>query len=169
ILFLIRNPKDVATSFFYFCNVMSPLPSYDTWDDFFVAFMNKKMPWGCYFEYHSKWNKYAADENIMIISYEELKENPALGVKNIAAFFGIPLTEKELQGVVDRSSFQSMKKNSQKTHGTFGNVFFRKGGISDWKNHFNEDQNKKMDKAYEECLGGTILGTKLKYDVYCKA
>ncbi|NXT83998.1 ST6B1 Sulfotransferase, partial [Zapornia atra] len=169
ILLLIRNPKDIATSFYHFSNVMSPLPSYDTWDDFFVAFMNKKMPWGCYFEYLSKWNKYAADENIMTITYEELKENPALGVKNIAAFFGIPLTEKELQDVVDRSSFQSMKKNSQKTHGAFGNVFFRKGAVSDWKNFFNEDQNKKMDKTYEERVGGTILGKKLKYDVYCKA
>lgn len=54
-------------------------------------------------------------------------QNRALGVKNIAAFLGIPLTEEELQLVVERSSFQSMKKNSEKTHGTFGNIFFRKG------------------------------------------
>lgn len=54
-------------------------------------------------------------------------QNPVLGVKNIAAFFGIPLTEKELQSVVERCSFQSMKKNSQKTHGAFGNILFRKG------------------------------------------
>ncbi|NXP54946.1 ST6B1 Sulfotransferase, partial [Heliornis fulica] len=168
ILLLIRNPKDVATSFYHFSNGMPLLPSYDNWDDFFVAFMTKKMPWGCYFEYLSKWNKYVADENVMAITYEEVKENPALGVKNIAAFFGIPLTEKELQGVVERSSFQSMKKNSQKTHGAFGNVLFRKGGVNDWKNFFTEDQNKKMDKIYEEHVGGTKLGTKLKYEVYCK-
>ncbi|XP_072714075.1 sulfotransferase 6B1-like [Ciconia boyciana] len=169
ILLLIRNPKDVATSFYHFSNSMSPLPSYETWDDFFVAFMTKKMPWGCYFEYLSKWNKYAADENVMTITYEELKENPVLGVKNIAAFLGISLTEKELQSVVERSSFQSMKKNSQKTHGAFGNILFRKGGVSDWKNLFKEDQNEKMDKAFEEHVGGTKLGTKLKYEVYCKA
>ncbi|XP_054678096.1 sulfotransferase 6B1-like [Grus americana] len=169
ILLLIRNPKDVATSFYHFSNGISTLPSYETWDDFFVAFMTKKVPWGCYFEYLSKWNKYVDDENVMTITYEELKENPVLGVKNIAAFFGIPLTEKELQSVVERSSFQSMKKNSQKTHGAFGSVFFRKGGVSDWKNLFNEDQNAKMDKAYEEHVGGTKLGAKLKYEVYCKA
>ncbi|KGL98436.1 Sulfotransferase 6B1, partial [Charadrius vociferus] len=169
ILLLIRNPKDVATSYYHFSNGMSTLPSYDTWDDFFVAFMTKKMPWGCYFEYLSKWNKYADDENVMTITYEELKENPALGVKNLAAFFEISLTEKELQTVVERSSFQSMKKNSQKTHGAFGNILFRKGGISDWKNLFSEDQNAKMDKAFEEHVGGTKLGTKLKYEVYCKA
>ncbi|XP_071404068.1 sulfotransferase 6B1-like isoform X2 [Pithys albifrons albifrons] len=169
ILLLIRNPKDVATSFYHFCNGLPALPSYETWDDFFIAFMTKKMVWGCYLEYLSKWNKYADEENVMPITYEELKEDPVLGVKNIAAFFGISLTEEQLQLVVERSSFQSMKKNSQKTHGTAGNVFFRKGGVNDWKNHFNEDQNEKMDKAFEEHVGGTKLGRKLKYEVYCKA
>ncbi|NXI48564.1 ST6B1 Sulfotransferase, partial [Galbula dea] len=169
ILLLIRNPKDVATSFYYFCNSVATLPSYETWDDFFVDFMTKKMAWGCYFEHLSSWNKYADDENVMTLTYEELKENPVLGVKNIAAFFGIPLTEKELQSVVERSSFQSMKKNSQKTHGAYGDVFFRKGGIKDWKNLFSEDQNEKMDRAFEEHLRGIELGRKLKYEVYCKA
>ncbi|KFV61030.1 Sulfotransferase 6B1, partial [Dryobates pubescens] len=96
-------------------------------------------------------------------------QNPARGVKNIADFFGICLNEKELQSVVERSSFQAMKKNSQKTHGAFGNVLFRKGVVSDWKNLFSEDQNEKMDKAFEEHIGGTKLGTKLKYEVYCKS
>ncbi|NWZ69627.1 ST6B1 Sulfotransferase, partial [Acrocephalus arundinaceus] len=169
ILLLIRNPKDVATSFYHFCNGLATLPSYETWDEFFTDFMTKKMAWGCYFEYLSEWNKYADQENIMPITYEEVKENPALSVKNIATFFGIPLTEEELQLVVERSSFQSMKKNSEKTHGSFGNVLFRKGGVSDWKNLFSEDQNEKMDKAFEERTAGTKLGKKLKYDLYCKA
>ncbi|NXC94904.1 ST6B1 Sulfotransferase, partial [Certhia familiaris] len=169
ILLLIRNPKDVAASFYHFSNSLATLPSYETWDDFFTDFMTKKMAWGCYFEYLTEWNKYADEENIMTITYEELKENRALGVKNIASFFGIPLTEEELQLVVERSSFQSMKKNSEKTHGTLGNAFFRKGAVSDWKNLFSEDQNEKMDKAFEEHIAGTKLGKKLKYDLYCKA
>ncbi|KAM3675928.1 sulfotransferase 6B1-like isoform 1-T2 [Ammospiza maritima maritima] len=169
ILLLIRNPKDVATSFYHFCNGLPTLPSYETWGDFFTDFMTKKMAWGCYFEYLSEWNKYADKENVMTITYEEVKENPALSVKNIATFFGIPLTEEQLQLVVDRSSFQSMKKNSDKTHGSLGSVLFRKGGVSDWKNLFTEDQNEKMDKAFEGHLAGTKLGKKLKYDLYCKA
>ncbi|XP_053918794.1 sulfotransferase 6B1 [Cuculus canorus] len=169
ILLLIRNPKDVATSFYHFTKRMAPLPSYETWDDFFEAFMTNKMAWGCYFQYLSEWNKYADDENVMAVTYEELKENRVVGVKNIAAFLGISMTEAELQSVVERSSFQSMKKNSDKTHGSFGEILFRKGGVSDWKNLFSEDQNEKMDKAFEEHMRGTKLGTKLKYEMYCKA
>ncbi|XP_042685131.1 sulfotransferase 6B1-like isoform X2 [Centrocercus urophasianus] len=169
ILLLIRNPKDVATSFFHFSNALSALPSYETWDDFFVAFMAEKMPWGSYFNYLSEWNEYAADENVMTITYEELKENRALGVKNIASFLGISLTGEELRSVVERSSFQSMKENSLKTHGALGSMLFRKGGVSDWKNLFNEEQNEKMDKVFAERIARTKLGAKLKYEVYCKA
>ncbi|NWI09531.1 ST6B1 Sulfotransferase, partial [Crypturellus soui] len=168
ILLLLRNPKDVATSFYHFSNAFSALPSYESWDDFFIAFMTGKMPWGSYFNYLSEWNKHANDRNIMTITYEELKENRALGVKNISAFFELSLTEEELQGIVERSSFHSMKKNSPKTHGMLGTVLFRKGGVCDWKNFFNEDQNQEMDKAFEELLAGTKLGTKLKYEIYCK-
>ncbi|KFP81802.1 Sulfotransferase 6B1, partial [Acanthisitta chloris] len=169
ILLLLRNPKDVATSYYHFSNGLSTLSSYETWNKFFNDFMTKRMPWGCYLEYLSKWNKYADDENVMTITYEEVKENPAQSVKNIAAFIGFSLTEEELQLVIDRSSFQSMKKNSENTHGALGKVLFRKGGVSDWKNLFTEEQNEKMDKAFEELVGGTKLATKLKYEVYCKA
>uniref|UniRef100_A0A8D2NC83 Sulfotransferase n=1 Tax=Zonotrichia albicollis TaxID=44394 RepID=A0A8D2NC83_ZONAL len=42
ILLLIRNPKDVATSYYHFSNALALLPSYETWDDFFTDFMTKK-------------------------------------------------------------------------------------------------------------------------------
>ncbi|NWT63357.1 ST6B1 Sulfotransferase, partial [Erythrocercus mccallii] len=133
ILLLIRNPKDVATSFYHFCNGLAALPSYETWDDFFRDFMTKKMAWGCYFEYLSEWNKYADQENIMTITYEEVKEVRV-------TFLG----------------FQEF-------------LCFLEGGVNDWKNLFSEDQNMKMDKAFEERIAGTKLGKKLKYDLYCKA
>jgi len=54
-------------------------------------------------------------------------QNQTLGVKNIASFFGISLTGEELRSVIERSSFQSMKENSLKTHGALGSMLFRKG------------------------------------------
>ncbi|XP_060115097.1 sulfotransferase 6B1-like [Heteronotia binoei] len=169
ILLLIRNPKDVATSFYHFSNGLAPLPSYTSWDDYFKVFMAGQMPWGSYFDYVFEWNKHADDENIMTITYEELKENRALGVKQISEFFDLNLTEQEIQEVIDKSSFQAMKENSQKTHGEFGKILFRKGGVNDWKNLFNEDHNQEMDTTFEERLGRTKLGEKIKYGVYCKA
>lgn len=44
-------------------------------------------------------------------------------------------------------------------------ICFFEGGVSDWKNLFNEEQNEKMDKVFEERIARTKLGTKLKYEL----
>ncbi|XP_025940879.1 sulfotransferase 6B1-like [Apteryx rowi] len=168
ILLLLRNPKDLATSYYHFSLVFSPFPSYESWDSFFKDFMAGKVPWGSYFNYLSEWNKYIVSENVMPVSFEEVKENTYLGVKKIVEFFEFPLNEEEIHAVVQRSSFQSMKTNSKNTHGAFGDVLFRKGGVSDWRNLFEEKHNLEMDKMYKEHLAATTLGTRLNYDVYCK-
>ncbi|XP_065257437.1 sulfotransferase 6B1-like [Emys orbicularis] len=169
ILLLVRNLKDTAVSYFHFYNNMPTLPSFGSWDEYFTAFMHGKLCWGSYFDYLVDWNKHVADENVMAITYEELKENQTLGLKKTADFFGFSLSEEEIQTVAEKSSFKAMKEKSSKTPGAFGEIFFCKGGVSDWKNLFNEDQNQEMDKTFEELLARTKLGAKIKYEVYCKA
>lgn len=44
--------------------------------------------WGCYFEFLSEWNKYADQENIMPITYEEVKEVRLSIVTNTLYFKG---------------------------------------------------------------------------------
>ncbi|XP_044865447.1 sulfotransferase 6B1-like isoform X1 [Mauremys mutica] len=169
ILLLVRNPKDTAVSYFHFHNNMPTLPSFSSWDEYFAAFMHGKISWGSYFDYLVEWNKHVDDENVMVITYEELKENQTLGLKKIADFFGFSLSEEEIQTVAEKSSFEAMKEKSFKTHGTFGKILFRKGIVGDWKDHFSEAQSKEMDRKFEECLAGTKLGEKMKYGVYWKA
>ncbi|XP_003215876.1 sulfotransferase 6B1 [Anolis carolinensis] len=167
ILVLIRNPKDTLVSFFHFNNKMSIFPT-KTWDDFFTDFMNGKVSWGSYFDFVKEWDKYIDDENVTSLCYEELKENPNLEVKRIATFLGFPLTEKEIQSIVEKSSFKTMKQSGQETLGAFGDLLFRKGSVGDWKTLFSESQNKEMDRKFEEHLAGTKLGARIKYDIYCK-
>nr|XP_056709940.1 sulfotransferase 6B1-like [Euleptes europaea] len=168
ILVLIRNPKDTLVSYFHFKNKVGFFPP-SGWDDYFTSFMDGKVGWGSYFDYVAEWDKYTDDENIIAISYEELKENPNVGLKEIAQFLGFSLSEEEIQSVVEKSTFTAMKEKASETHGTFGDILFRKGSVGDWKSMFSESQNKEMDGRFEECLSRTKLGAKIKYDVYCKA
>ncbi|XP_066479081.1 sulfotransferase 6B1-like [Tiliqua scincoides] len=167
VLVLIRNPKDTAVSYFHFSNGMTCLPT-STWDQFFTKFMTGKVGWGSYFDHVAEWDKYINDENIMAISYEELKEDLNLGLKKIAKFFDFFLTEEEIQNVAEKSSFKAMKEKSSETHGSAGDIFFRRGTIGDWRSLFSEAQNQEMDRRFEERLAGTKLGAKIKYDIYCK-
>uniref|UniRef100_A0A8V0XYL6 Sulfotransferase n=1 Tax=Gallus gallus TaxID=9031 RepID=A0A8V0XYL6_CHICK len=168
ILLLLRNPKDTAVSYYHFYNNMPVLPSFATWDEYFAAFMSGKLAWGSYFDHLMEWNRYIDHERMMMISYEELKENPVLGMKKIAAFFGFSLSEEEFSRIAKKTSFQAMKEKSKETHGKFGDILFRKGVVGSWRDLFSEAQNEEMDQKFEECIGGTILAMKIKYDVYCK-
>uniref|UniRef100_A0A669PGU4 Sulfotransferase n=1 Tax=Phasianus colchicus TaxID=9054 RepID=A0A669PGU4_PHACC len=168
ILLLVRNPKDTAVSYYHFYNNMPVLPSFATWDEYFAAFMNGKLAWGSYFDHLMEWNRHIDHERMMMISYEELKENPVLGMKKIAAFFGFSLSEEEFSRIAKKTSFQAMKEKSKETHGKFGDILFRKGVVGSWRDLFSEVQNEEMDQKFEECIGGTILATKIKYDVYCR-
>ncbi|XP_030355732.1 sulfotransferase 6B1-like [Strigops habroptila] len=169
ILLLLRNPKDTAVSYYHFYNNMPQLPSFASWDEYFAAFMQGKLTWGSYFDHSVEWNKYIDHEKIMMISYEELKEDQVLGMKKIAAFFGFSLCEEDFSRIAKKTTFQAMKEKSMETHGKLGHALFRKGVVGNWRDFFSKAQNEEMDKKFEDCLGGTKLAAKVNYDVYCKA
>ncbi|CAM4653971.1 unnamed protein product [Lepidochelys kempii] len=72
---LFRNPQDTAASFFHFLKNISDIPCYNSWDEFFSEFMSGKVNWGSYFDHVVAQSKHIEDENVMIITYEDLKEN----------------------------------------------------------------------------------------------
>ncbi|XP_013801531.1 sulfotransferase 6B1-like [Apteryx mantelli] len=169
ILLLVRNPKDTAVSYYHFNNNLPMLPSFASWDEFFTAFMNGRLSYGSYFDHLVEWNKCIDNERIMVISYEELKENQIVGMKKIAAFFGFSLSEEDFPRIVKKTSFQAMKEKSKETHGKFGDILFRKGVVGSWRGYFSKAQNEETDRKFHDCLRGTKLAARMKYDVYCKA
>ncbi|KAK7127354.1 hypothetical protein R3I93_020058 [Phoxinus phoxinus] len=168
ILVVFRNPKDTLVSYFHFMNKNPVLPSAEPWDKFFSDFMAGEVAWGSYFDHALAWEKHLDDPNVMIVTYEDLKQNLAEGVKKVSEFFKLPLTDEQVASIAGESTFSAMLENSQKSHGNFGNVFFRKGEVGDWKNHFSDVQSKQMDELFQAKLSGTKLGARLKYDLYCQ-
>lgn len=168
ILVLFRNPKDNAVSYFHFSKAMSLCPSEETWNKFFPDYITGNVPYGLYFDHIIGWNNYLDDKNVMFITYEEIQENGVLALKRIAEFFNFSVSEQEIQSIVEKTSFKSMKDNALLTHGEIGKNFFRKGIVGDWKNTFSASQNEEMDKKFEEKAAKTKLGIMLKYEEYCK-
>ncbi|KAG2467954.1 ST6B1 Sulfotransferase, partial [Polypterus senegalus] len=73
-LVVFRNPKDTAVSYYHFCQNNPVLLTYESWDAFFSEFIKGDVPWGCYFDHAVEWNKRMDDENVLIVTYEDLKE-----------------------------------------------------------------------------------------------
>ncbi|KAM8945299.1 sulfotransferase 6B1-like [Pelodytes ibericus] len=168
ILIILRNPKDTAVSYYHFSNSNAILPSFDSWDLFFKAYMEGKVCWGSYFDYSLAWNKHIDDKNIMAVTFEDMKEDFQLQLQNISDFFGLNLTKEQITLVENKTTFKSMQEKSKNTHGAMSNAFFRKGEIGDWKNYFTEEQSKEVDAKFEASLAGTKLGEKINYNKYCK-
>uniref|UniRef100_UPI003D9C9791 sulfotransferase 6B1 n=1 Tax=Danio rerio TaxID=7955 RepID=UPI003D9C9791 len=168
ILVVFRNPKDTVVSYYHFMNKNPVLPNAESWDKFFSDFMTGDVSWGSYFDHALAWEKRIDDPNVMIVMYEDLKQNLPEGVKKISEFFSLPLTDEQVSSIAGQSTFSAMVENSQKSHGNFGSIFFRKGEVGDWKNHFSEAQSKQMDELYHSKLAGTKLAARMNYDLYCQ-
>ncbi|KAM4694232.1 sulfotransferase 6B1-like [Discoglossus pictus] len=167
-LVVLRNPKDAAVSLFHFYNNNPLLPNYSSWDSFFKDFINGKVVWGSYFDFSVAWNKHIDDEDVFIITFENMKKDLEAAVKKISEFIGVSLTQEQVQQIADKGTFKSMKENSKETHGQFGQMMFRKGDVGDWKNYFSEAQSQEVDAQFEENLAGTKLGEIMNYNECCK-
>ncbi|KAM4693529.1 sulfotransferase 6B1-like [Discoglossus pictus] len=167
ILVVIRNPKDTAVSCYHFYQKNPMLPTMKSWDEFFPYFLNGKVFWGSYFDYAVGWNKYADDDNVLIITYEEMKKDLVSAVRKISKHYGFALTDEQVHFVADKCTFKNMKEKSE-DYREFGQALFRKGDVGDWKKHFSEAQSKEMDAKFEKLLAGTKVGEKINYNLYCK-
>lgn len=164
-LVVFRNPKDTLVSYFHFYNNNPVLPKQE-WEKFYPDFMSGDVCWGSYFDHAVAWDKRMEDPNVMIVTYEDLKQDLAKGVRDISAFYGYNLTEAQVQEIAAASTFKAMKESSDSHQ--IGNIIYRKGEVGDWKNNFTPNQSKEMDDVFKKRLAGTKLGARLKYETHCQ-
>uniref|UniRef100_A0A8C9XCR7 Sulfotransferase n=1 Tax=Sander lucioperca TaxID=283035 RepID=A0A8C9XCR7_SANLU len=165
-LVIFRNPKDTLVSSYYFYDKLPLHPSVQSWESFYSNFLSGDIVWGSYFDHALAWEKRMDDPNVMIVTYEELKQDLSEGVRQISTFFGFSLTEAQVQQIAEGSTFSAMKEKYANM--VTGNNLFRKGEVGDWKNHFTPEQSQEMDDAFNKHLAGTRLGDKLNYQLYCQ-
>uniref|UniRef100_A0A3B4YPD7 Sulfotransferase n=1 Tax=Seriola lalandi dorsalis TaxID=1841481 RepID=A0A3B4YPD7_SERLL len=158
-LVIFRNPKDTLVSFYHFSNNNPVLPV-QSWEYFYSHFLSGDVPWGSYFDHALAWEKRIDDPNVMIVTYEELKQDLSEGVRQISSFFGFSLTEAQVHQIAEGSTFTAMKESAANSHGTMGNLTV--------PNHFTPEQSQEMDEAFNKHLAGTRLGAKLNYQLHCQ-
>ncbi len=165
-IYLARNPRDVAVSFFYFMRQM-PLLRFDgTWEEFLEYFMKGDVPYGSYFDHVLEWWSHQDDENVLFLQYEELKKDLKVQVKIIAEFLGLKLSDEEAKAVAEKCTFQAMKSNPNLDMNKIPpkllkivkiDSHFRKGIVGDWKNHFSDEQLEAFDELSQSRINETGL------------
>ncbi|XP_033736239.1 sulfotransferase family cytosolic 1B member 1-like [Pecten maximus] len=158
IIYALRNPKDVAVSFF---NHHSKIREYEfsgTWEDYVQRYIKGDLDYGTWFDYTLKWEKFMTDNQdypIFVTTFEDMKEDSLREVTRIAKFLGVDCDQTFLQEVNDLCHFDRMKKEKnalEQADGWKGDEpgMYRKGEVGDWKNWFTVAQSEQFDIVYQE-------------------
>ncbi|CAG9759666.1 unnamed protein product [Ceutorhynchus assimilis] len=110
IIYVIRNPKDVCVSFYFFCkNLLSMEIDFE---HFCELFINDALIAGSIFKhYFSFWDR-RHELDILILRYEEMKANTSEAIKQIATFIGKTLLDDDVKAISKYLSFSNMQKNN---------------------------------------------------------
>ncbi|XP_037385615.1 sulfotransferase 1B1 [Talpa occidentalis] len=164
-IYLARNAKDVAVSYYHFdlMNNLEPLPG--TWGEYLERFVTGKVAYGPWFDHVKSWWKKKEEHPILFLYYEDMKENPKQEIKKIARFLEKNLNDEVLDKIVHHTSFEIMKDNPRVNYTHLPSSvmdhskspFMRKGTTGDWKNYFTVAQSEKFDTIYKKEMAGTIL------------
>uniref|UniRef100_G1NZ20 Sulfotransferase n=2 Tax=Myotis TaxID=9434 RepID=G1NZ20_MYOLU len=164
-IYLCRNAKDVAVSFYYFFQMVAGHPNPGTFPEFVEKFMDGEVPYGSWYEHAKSWWELRKNPRLLFLFYEDMKEDIRREVIKVIQFLGREPSKELVDKIVQHTSFQEMKNNPSTNYTILPDEimnqkispFMRKGIIGDWKNHFTEALNKKFDMHYEQQMKGSTL------------
>ncbi|XP_055611864.1 luciferin sulfotransferase-like [Uranotaenia lowii] len=145
-----RNPKSVAVSYYHH----SRMAHYKGSLDQFIQSFKKDLEY--YSPYHSHVIEYYElqnYENILYLSYEDMKRDLRSSVLRTCQFFGKTYTDEQIEQLCQHLSFDSMKANDNVNYKDFGGgKFMRQGSADGWKRELNADQIAEIDRWTESVV-----------------
>ncbi|XP_038066263.1 sulfotransferase 1A1-like [Patiria miniata] len=167
-IYVIRNPKDVVVSFFYFVRMLNPEKSDLAFSEFFDEMTSGKAPYGPWWDHYLYFWKMRHHPNVLLLRFEDLKRDLRGNIEKISKFLGKDLPAEALDAITDHCTFANMKKNPMANPDSLWEPpkpaadaapisFMRKGKVGDWKSHFTVAQNEAMDALIRDKFYGTGL------------
>ncbi|XP_035141099.3 sulfotransferase 2A1 [Callithrix jacchus] len=157
IIYLLRNPRDVLVSGYFFWKQMTFVKKPKSWEQYFEWFCQGHVIYGSWFDHIHGWMSMRGKENFLLLSYEELKKDTRRNVEKICQFLGKTLEPEELNLILKNSSFQAMRENRMSNYSLLrvysvvdNPQLLRKGISGDWKNHLTVAQSEAFDKLFQE-------------------
>jgi hypothetical protein len=169
-IWVVRDPKDVFVSSYRFVKstVLGPLmPSVKRWLDTYLSPNTFIGSWAAHLD--GGWRQRHRD-NVLFLTFEEMKSDLRGTVTRIAEFMGVDLTPDELENVVRRSSFDDMKAHSGQfdTRGlsppwaTPRGAMVRRGRAGSADELLSADDQQRIDDYWRQEL--LRLGSDFPYD-----
>ncbi|XP_027141939.1 sulfotransferase family 2, cytosolic sulfotransferase 3 isoform X2 [Larimichthys crocea] len=148
VIYVMRNPKDVVVSSYYFHQMAGFLPDPGTFEEFMEKFLEGRVLFGKWTDHVKSWKHTELGDRIMYITYEEMVQDLPAALRRMSDFLGRNLSEEVIEKIAENCSFETMKTNTMSNFSLIPKVlmddnkspFLRKGVVGDWKNHFSSEQ-----------------------------
>ncbi|XP_059149159.1 sulfotransferase 1B1-like [Physella acuta] len=169
VVFIYRNLKDVAVSFYYHHLGIDKYSYKGDFDSHIRRWVDGLTDNGSPFSYILGWEKGLSEHPelpVFVGSFEDFKENNFSEVKRLSEFLGHQYADDFLQQICCATEFAVMKKvHGEKSFKTPDGepVMYRKGQVGDWKNHFTVALNEWFDDVIKTEMAASKL--KFKYTV----
>ncbi|HUL80915.1 MAG TPA: sulfotransferase domain-containing protein [Gammaproteobacteria bacterium] len=111
---VVRDPKDMFVSSYHFIRSVAlgrAMPPVADWLDTFLSPDSALGPWADHLQ--SYW-RVRDRPNVLFLTYEQMRADLPGTVDQVAKFMGVALTADERAAVIERSSFEYMKKISHR-------------------------------------------------------
>uniref|UniRef100_A0A1Q3FPD9 Putative alcohol sulfotransferase a n=1 Tax=Culex tarsalis TaxID=7177 RepID=A0A1Q3FPD9_CULTA len=156
IVYVHRNPKSVAVSFYHHSASFTGYKG--TLEDFTRSFMRDLQLYSPYHEHVIEYNKLNHLENVLILRYEDMKKDLISELKRACQFFNKQYSDKQLETLSKHLSFESMKDNPSVNFSRYANArtiwkeaveankrFMRKGKADGYKEELSAVLQEEMD------------------------
>uniref|UniRef100_A0A3B1IHN4 Sulfotransferase n=1 Tax=Astyanax mexicanus TaxID=7994 RepID=A0A3B1IHN4_ASTMX len=166
VIYVSRNPKDVAVSYYHFHKMAKFLPEPGPFSHFLSDFVEGAVHYGSWFDQVKGWSSNAGNiQNFLCITYEEMWQDLRGSLQRVSSFLQCPLLEEELTSAEKGCSFSTMRENSMVNYTLVPEeimdhskgTFMRKGKIGDWVNTFSEQQSLRFDDVFASKMADSSL------------
>ncbi|XP_066433034.1 sulfotransferase 1A1-like isoform X1 [Eleutherodactylus coqui] len=163
VIYVARNAKDVAVSYYHFYRMAFGHPDPGTWDEFLNSYMEGNVAFGRWSTHVKGWWKMRQQSDILYLFYEDMLEDPRREIQKLLKFMKWEISDEVMEKILKYTSFQAMKNNPMANYSTFPfmdhsiSPFMRKGISGDWKTHFTVAQNERFDEYYRQEMADTDL------------
>ncbi|KAK4304354.1 hypothetical protein Pmani_023682 [Petrolisthes manimaculis] len=160
VVYMARNPKDVAISFHHHCRISRFARYAGSFEDFIQYFLKGQVLYGPYWTHVQQAWERKHHPNLLILYYEDVKANYMKELHKLNSFLGTNLSEKQMLGIKEFTSFRNMKgrESEGQNNTSYRTVvydqeaikkeggFFRKGEVGTWKENLFPKFTAKMDQ-----------------------
>ncbi|XP_049816285.1 luciferin sulfotransferase-like [Schistocerca nitens] len=148
IIYVVRNPKDVAISYYYHHRLMHGYRG--NIKTFVEIFLSGNVAYGPYWRHVLDFWKLRDEPNVLINSFEDMKKDICSVINKMTCFLGRTLNEDQVTALAQYLSFESMKKNSSVNFHNTGPDnevidFIRKGEVGQAHDELEPDLIERFD------------------------